>query len=229
MSSAFSCDPRKLELFFGRNETVHGAPGPAHRRRFRRNSPSLVAAAPAALLGRPHCARSPMHRLEMSDPRELSGHVTASLSTSSLPTIDVRTIASGARHHGPFGPDASQAGLRDMEPPPLFSNGVSRYSLLDGDPVYLTGSSSLALTMPAAVGGARARRAKGTHAAARRKQQQQARAAAQFSRPWLPTTACRAKQRRCAFGMASRSTAPTRTTSHPPRSSSRTHGRRSGN
>ena len=33
----------------------------------------------------------------MSDPRELSGHVTASLSTSSLPTIDVRTIASGAR------------------------------------------------------------------------------------------------------------------------------------
>ena len=38
-----------------------------------------------------------MHRLEMSDPRELSGHVTASLSTSSLPTIDVRTIASGAR------------------------------------------------------------------------------------------------------------------------------------
>jgi hypothetical protein len=119
-----------------------------------------------------------MHRLEMSDPRELSGHVTASLSTSSLPTIDVRTIASGARHHGPFGPEASQAGLRDMEPPPLFSNGVSRYSLLDGDPVYLTGSSSLALTMPAAVGGARARRAKGTHAAARRKQQQQARAAA---------------------------------------------------
>ena len=74
-----------------------------------------------------------MHRLEMSDPRELSGHVTASLSTSSLPTIDVRTIASGARHHGPFGPEASQAGLRDMEPPPLFSNGVSRYSLLDGD------------------------------------------------------------------------------------------------
>ena len=33
----------------------------------------------------------------MSDPRELSGHVTASLSTSSLPTIDVRTIASGAQ------------------------------------------------------------------------------------------------------------------------------------
>ena len=38
------------------------------------------------------------------------------------------------------------------------ARGVSRYSLLDGDPVYLTGSSSLALTMPAAVGGARARR-----------------------------------------------------------------------
>ena len=36
-----------------------------------------------------------MHRLEMSDPRELS-HVTASLSTSSLPTIDVR----GGRNGG---------------------------------------------------------------------------------------------------------------------------------
>ena len=56
-----------------------------------------------------------MHRLEMSDPRELSGHVTASLSTSSLPTIDVRTIASGARHHGPFGPEASQAAQDVLE------------------------------------------------------------------------------------------------------------------